>query len=138
MASSRDAAINVEGQAELRKALAAIDRGFGREINQAIKHGLEKTVPVAAGLAPHKTGRLAASLKAGAAGNRSFIRSRLPYANVIHWGGNVPNQRSTSTRPKRHFEASLFAERAISSRAEQIVDEVGDQLDRLATRHGFK
>src|SRR3954471_18933800 len=79
----------VQGLRELRRDLKAVERELPRELTKTMKRAAEPVARHAAELAPRKSGALARSITAGAAGTKASIRSRLPYANVQAWGGTT-------------------------------------------------
>lgn len=84
-------------------------------------------------LAKRKTGTLAGSFKAGAAGNSAFVRSRVPYAGVQEFGGVIrPKGTPITIRPQPAVT------RALASKEEAIVDKVADAIDSVALRHGWR
>lgn len=122
-----------EGIKELRRDLKAIDKALPRELTKALKTAAEEVLPIARALAPRRSGRLAASLRASGASNRASIRSKLPYANAVHWGTGA-----RIGKPGPHnIAASKFVVRAVDQRRDQVVDTLGDAIDDLAKRHGF-
>lgn len=132
MAEQIDVAVRIEGYSQFRRDLRAIDRDLDKDLRASLKKAVEREVlPAAKALTPVRTGKLRESLKARASGNRVAVDSRLPYANVQHWGGNVGRGKAT------HVRGTLFASRAVDARQEKIVDVVGDGIEDLARRHGF-
>ena len=72
-------------------ALAGLRRGRA-QINTAARRGLREavkaeTLPIARELAPRKSGRFAASIRAGAISRGAFIQSRDPRAGLLEYGG---------------------------------------------------
>lgn len=129
----RDVAVRIEGLTQYRRDLSKLDRTVSRELGKDIKKAAERTVlPLARELAPTRSGRLAASLKVGSQVSRAFIRSPLPYANAQHWGGRVGRHKATRIR------ATEFASRAIETRKDAVVEEIGDAFDDHARRNGWR
>jgi hypothetical protein len=82
---ARGPQVRVEGARELRRTLRAAGDKLGdlKAVHQKVG-GI--VVARATGTAPRRTGRLAASVRAGRLASGVAVRSRLPYANPIHWG----------------------------------------------------
>jgi hypothetical protein len=117
--------VTTEGIRDLQRDLRAIDRKLPREIDEALTKAVADVVlPRARQLAPRRSGRLAASLRAGP---DASVRSDLPYAGPIHWGW-----------PARGIRAGLFAQRAFEERLDEAVDRLGDAVEDLAARNGFR
>lgn len=128
-----DVQVHTQGLRDLRKDLKAIERTLPRELTHALKEAAEEVIPTARGLAPKRSGRLAASLKASAAGTKASIRSRLPYANAVHWGTGARRG-----KPGPHNIApSKFITRAVDIKKDAVVDTLADAIEDLAKRHGF-
>ncbi len=66
-------------------------------------------------------------------GNIAGVRSRLPYAGVIEYGGTI-RPRGVPIEFRRYQPVS----RAIERNADQIAEELGDRIEDLTRRHGFK
>lgn len=127
-----DVTIKVHGLTELRRDLKAMERTLPRELTKMLREAIKPALPPARSGAPHRSGALAGSMRVGAAGSKAFLRSRLPYAAVIHWGGVV--------RPMGvpiRFKSRPFASEAIESKADEIVGKLGDEFDHFASRHGW-
>lgn len=124
-------AIRTEGIKELRKDLKALGKAEPKELTKALKAAGELVLPAARALAPRQSGRLAASLRASGASNRVSIRSKLPYANAVHWGGTVGRQKTS------YIKASHFVLRAVDTKTDEIVNTIGDSIEELARRHGW-
>lgn len=118
--------VRIDGLAALRRDFRQIDRAANRTVNQGLREAMAPTAAKAAALAPHRTGRLARSLRPFATARGAGVRSRLVYAPVIHWGW-----------PKHHIEASEFITKAVESEEGLIVDRVDRAFDRLVSRNGF-
>lgn len=147
-----DPVVSVTGLRELRRDIRAIDKGLGRELNKGLREAVRPVVREAAVLAPRKTGALAASLRPYAAGASVGVRSRLPYANVIHWGGTtgkghsqsragsvVLRRRSHSLADGRTIEGyNPFIWKAAARNMDRFIDDLGDAIEGMAGRHGWR
>ena len=125
-------AVRVEGLAELRKDLRAMQPDARREVTKALKEGAQLVARAARPLAARRSGALAGSFRPGAAGNTAYVRSRLPYAAVQEFGGVI--------RPKGgvvNIEPHPAATQALHDKEEQIVDRIGDAIETVARRHGW-
>lgn len=125
--ASRSPGVHVLGLDELRRDLRAVDRGATKAVNAGLRGAMVPVAARAATLAPRRSGKLARSLRPFATARGAGVRSRLPYAAPIQWGW-----------PKHHIKPSLFITRAVEGQESEIVDAVGDALEHLAGRHGFK
>ena len=104
-----------------------------REITKKLKVGAAIVATAARPLARRKTGKLAAGYRPGASGNSAFVRNRVPYAGVHEFGGTIA-PKGTAFQIKAHPAAS----RALELNADRIVDSIGDGLDEVAARHGWR
>lgn len=129
MAARDDVAVRVEGLKTLRSDLRAISKAAPREVGKATKDAATKRiVPTARREAPKgATGRLAARTVAAARGDKTLIRNPLPYANPIHWGW-----------PKRAIKPRTFITAAVEEESEAWAEDIGDALEQVARKHGFK
>lgn len=136
---ARGPAVVVDGLKEARRDIRTIDRKLNRELGRDIKQAVERELlPTARRLAPKRTGALAGSIRVSSDMRGATIRSRLPYANVIHWGGSVPSKRSTSRRPKRRFKRTLFLVRAAQQEGPEVEEGIAKAMDGFLRRNGFK
>lgn len=104
-----------------------------REVTRALKEGASVVATTARPLAPRRSGELAASYRAGAAGNSAFVRSRLPYAGVQEFGGVIrPKGTPITIRPQQAVT------RALSSKEDSIVEKVADALDDVFRAAGWR
>lgn len=127
---AKNQTVQIEGLTELRRDLKAIDKKLPRELTKAQRKALESTAKKAAALAPKRTGKLAASIRPFATAKTAGLRSRLPYAAVIHWGSRSSNPAEIKGRP--------FASKAVEADLDRVVEAMGDAVDDLARRHGFR
>lgn len=134
------ASVRVEGLKELRRDLRLIEKDLPRDLGRTMKTAVEPVASKAAGLAPVLTGRLARSVKPSAQGTNAAIRSRLPYANVIAWGGTTGrgHKPGAAGSGSVKVKASRFPEKAAEAEAETFLQRLADGIDGLLTKHGFK
>ena len=126
-------AVRVEGLAALQKDLRQMQPAAKREVTKALKEGAKVVAAASGPLAARRSGKLAGSFRAGAAGNAAFVRSRLPYAAVQEFGGVI--------RPKGApvvIKAHPAATRALKANEDSIVEKVGDAIDDVAGRFGWR
>lgn len=135
--AAAEGAVQVEGLNDLRKALKTTDAELATELRLVLKGAAEIVAVRARSLAPHRSGALAASIKAGTSGSSALVRSNLPYANVIHWGGTTGPGHSRGHAGATTIKPSLFISHAIEQTDRAVVDEVQAGLDRLITRAGW-
>jgi hypothetical protein len=93
-----DPQIQLQGWADFRRDLKAIDRDFPKEANRVLKAAVGEVAVEAAVTAPRRTGRLSRSYRPFTRGMIAGVRSTLPYAPVIEYGGT---SRSRSARRSR-------------------------------------
>jgi phage gpG-like protein len=124
--------VHVDGIREMQRELRRVDPEIARELRPALKTAADVALPAARALAPRRTGRLAASLRASVSGSTARIRSPLPYAGVQHWGGTI-RPRGTPILIRR----TEFISRAVARNEERIVDELGDAIDTVLRRHNL-
>ena len=83
-----DVSAKVEGLKNLRRSIRQAG-GDTKDLRAANLAAAKTLVPIAAALAPKRTGKLSASIRAGATQKAGMVRAgrkTLPYAGVIHWG----------------------------------------------------
>src|SRR5436190_13452137 len=121
---ARDTAVRVEGLAELRRDLRRMQPDTLKEVREVLKHSAEIVAANARTRAPRQTGKLAASIRAGTAGNSAVVRSRLPYAAVHEFGGTIRPKGAPILIKRREMVTG-----ALASRTEAIVDALADGID---------
>jgi phage gpG-like protein len=127
-----DVAIRVDGLRELHAALRNTDREAAKALRAELKAVAASVATEAASLAPRRTGRLAASIRPYATGNRAGVRSSLPYAGVVHWGGTIRPKGTPITFPARPFIAD-----AMDRKADEAATQIAAVLDGAIRRAGW-
>lgn len=137
--------IEVAGLKDFRDGLRLMGPEYVKELRLELKQAgdvirtaAETNAPVGSRPKPAGVKHLRDTIKTRVNGDRVSIFSSSPYANVIHWGGNVPSARSASGRPKRRFNASKFIVKAVDAHSEQFQQDLLKAVDNVARRHGWK
>ena len=87
-AAGGNGSIQLKGASELARGLKKAGADM-KDLRQVNKEAAQIVVPEAKSLAPHKSGKLAASVRAGATQKAGVVRAgskRVPYAGVINYG----------------------------------------------------
>lgn len=120
------ATIRVDGLDELVRGLKRFSPELAAELKSANRSIAESVVPVAKGKAPVRSGRLAASVRAGATAKTGVVRAgsaRVPYVGVIHFGS-----------PKRGIAPRPFLYDALDDRRAEIIAEYERRVAKLVER----
>lgn len=125
--------VKIEGLRELRRVLRQTDAESARALQAGLKDAAGVVAADAAAHAPRRSGALAASIRPYAAGNKAGIRSRLPYAGVVHFGGTIKPRGVPIT-----FKPRPFITDAIDRKSDAIVARVAVALDAAVRRAGWK
>ena len=134
----------VEGLSDLLRDLRAIDKAIPREVRRELVKVAKPLAVRAGSLAPRGTRRLqkgrrqrlGGSLRPATRGDRVVIRSPLPYAKIVHWGGRRP----ADTRNREKWIAIAgrpFVAKALDGMQREIFDDLADAVDGVLARHGF-
>lgn len=139
MATPGGARVGVKGLTDLRRDLRKVEQQLPRQLTQTMKEAAEPVARKSAALAPRRTGKLAASIKAGARGTTASVRSRLPYANVIAWGGTTGRGHKPGVGGSGSVKiaASRFPEKAADAEGEGFMGRLADGIEQLLGRNGF-
>jgi len=124
--------VQVKGLADLRRDLRRLDQEALKEIRGALKDAADVVARDAATLAPRRTGRLAASYRPFTSGNVAGVRSRLPYAGVIEFGGTI-RPRGVPIEIRRYEPVT----RAVERQRDRVVEQVADGIEAAAKRTGW-
>jgi phage gpG-like protein len=125
-------AVTTKGLGELRRDLRRLEPLVDRELRDALREAGEKVAITAGALAPRRSGALAHSIRPFVSGARVSIGSTLPYAGVVHWGGTIRPRGVPIT-----FKPTEFVTRAAEDHADELVDDIGDGVERAARRAGW-
>lgn len=109
-----------------------LDRGALDNVRETLKDAAGIAAETARLLAPGRTGALAESYRAFTRGNVAGVRSPLPYAGVIEYGGTI-SPRGVPILIQRQAPIT----RAIERERDAIVERLGDGIEEAARRAGF-
>lgn len=124
--------VDVDGLRALRRDLKRLDKELPKALNKEIKEAVGKVAIEAAATAPRKSGALARSYRPFTRGNIAGVRSPLPYAGVIEYGGTISPKGTPITI--RKYEPVT---RAVERRRDEIVEDVGDAIEHASRRAGW-
>lgn len=131
--------VAVEGLRAFQADVRKVQPELRREVPRALKQATERVVlPVSKALTPKRTGRLAASERVSARQTTVSITSRLPYANVQHWGGTTGRGHTRSHPGATRVKKTLFAVRAVERTSFVLVEEIGRELEATFRRNGWR
>jgi HK97 gp10 family phage protein len=127
--------VHIVGLRELRAALRAIDPKLQREVNRALRDAVTPMASEARREAPKRRGVLARSVRAGATAKGAFIGARAPHAGIHEFGGTI---RFLTRRAQIRIKAQPYLRPAVSRGTDDAIDRIGDAIDELTARHGFR
>lgn len=122
IAAGGNTAIQVKGARELAKALRQAGADM-QDLKDANRRAADIVAPAAKAKAPRRTGRLAASVRAGATQKAGVVRAgrkSVPYAGSINYGW-----------PKRHIKATLFINKAAKATEPQWTEAYRAAVERI-------
>lgn len=130
--SSKDTtagAAQIEGLREVQKALADLSDDLKNEMKPTHLEAAKIVAEAARPLAPVRTGRLAASIRASAVRTGGRVRlggSAVPYAGPIHFGW-----------PARRITPQPFVYEALDPRRDEVAAVYADRLNDLIVKYGI-
>lgn len=122
--------VEVKGLQQFRRDVRRMDKEVGKELQRDLRAIASGVAREAGALAPRQTGTLAASYRGSARGTRGIVRSPLVYARFIEYGFH-PRGGDT------FVEGTNPIGRALERREDAIVEQLGDAIDRAASRLGW-
>ena len=136
--------VAIPGLARFRADLRAVNRQFPAQFRKAEAEAAKIIAEEARGRAPHGTRplpanrkvRLADAIRPIPSGNSFYVgatAARAPHANVNHWGGTI-HPRGVPI----HFKRRPFVIEAFDAKRDRFVDLLAEEIDNLASRHGWR
>ena len=119
----------IEGLREVQKALRDLSDDLKDAMKPTHKKAAEIVVDGAKRIAPVRTGRLAASIRAAAVRTGGRVRvgsSAVPYAGPIHFGW-----------PARRITPQPFVYEALDPRRAEVAAVYADRLNQLIVQYGI-
>jgi hypothetical protein len=124
--------IDVQGIREFRRDLKRLQPDIDRELRGEIREAGGVILVRARTLAPRLTGELARSLRLSVTQRGVSIYSPLPQAPVLHWGGTIEPRGAPITFPRTEFISQ-----AVEDRADELLDDISDGVERAALKAGW-
>lgn len=128
-ADTRMGKSEIEGLREVQKALRDLSDDLKDAMKPTHKKAAEIVVDGAKRIAPVRTGRLAASIRAAAVRTGGRVRvgsSAVPYAGPIHFGW-----------PARRITPQPFVYEALDPRRAEVAAVYADRLNQLIVQYGI-
>jgi hypothetical protein len=125
IAAGGNGSIQLKGARELARGLKQAGADL-KDLRQVNKDAAQIVVPEAKSLAPHRSGKLAASVRAGATQKAGVVRvgsKRVPYAGPINYGW-----------PKHNIKPTMFANRAAKNTEPQWTKLYADAVQKIINR----
>lgn len=122
-------AARIEGLREVQKALSDLSGDLKNEMKSTHLKAAEIVVDGAKRIAPVRTGRLAASIRAAAVRTGGRVRvgsSAVPYAGPIHFGW-----------PARRIKPQPFVYDALDPRRAEVANVYADRINHLIVQYGI-
>ena len=126
---TRMGAAQIEGLREVQKALRDVGNNLLNEMKPTHLKAAEAIVPAAKQLAPVRTGRMAASIRAAAVRTGGRVRvgsSGVPYAGPIHFGW-----------PARRITPQPFVYEALDPRRDEVAAIYAERLNDMIVKYGI-
>ncbi len=133
------AEVNIEGLTAFRRDLRRLYPEINKQLNRDLKVAAGPILAAAKSKAPYRSGRLAGSIRVSSQQRGVSIRSALPYANVIHWGGSTGrgHREGVAWSGSVKIAPSYFLTDAVRDKERYIVDKMGDMIEHAALRTGW-
>jgi hypothetical protein len=133
MAAGGEFHVRTDSLREFRRDLRRLSPELDKELRQEMRDVVGKVAAQAALLAPRRTGTLARSYRPFVTQRSAGIRSALPYAPVIEYGGTIAPRGVDIT-----FRRSEPVTRAVMRETDQIVESFSDAVERAADQTGWR
>lgn len=125
--------VEIQGLRQLRRDLKRLEPEVDRELRKDLKAAGEKVARDARSRAPKVTGEYARSIRVYVTAKGVAIGSNLPQSKVLHWGGTIrPRGVPITFRPRP------VVQDAVDRRENEIVEDLGDAVDRAARKVGWR
>lgn len=123
--------IEVKGLKDLRRDLRKVDKEAVKEVRVVIRDAARIVASEAAALAPRgRSGKLAASYRGTTSGTKGIVRNRQVYSRFIEFGFH-PGGGRTFVPGKEPIG------RALENRRDDVIEALGDGIDKAARSSGW-
>lgn len=126
-----DVKIQAQDLATFRRDVRRADKEIGKQLQRELREVSKRVAEEAGNIAPRRTGALAGSYRGTARRTLGIVRSTNPVARFVEFGFH-PRGGETfveGVNPIGH---------AVEQQEDQIVDGIGDAVDRAATALGWR
>jgi hypothetical protein len=130
---SRRFDIDTAGLRDFRRDLKRLSPELDKQLRGQLRRAVVRVVTRARTNAPKVSGDLARSYRPFVTQRAAGIRSRLPYAPIIEYGGTIAPRGESFT-----IDEQLPVTRAVLGEKERVVEDFGDAVDRAARTAGWK
>lgn len=131
--AGKDVQVHTGGLTDFRRDLERVEPELDRELRKELRRSVIAVAATAAQIAPKVSGTLARSYRPFVLQKSAGIRSNVPYAPVIEYGGSI-SPRGTEIR----FAQRLPVTTAVERHADRVVDQFGDAVETAARRAGWR
>jgi hypothetical protein len=127
------AAVDARGVREFRRELKRFDPELEKELKGEFRDAAARAAAEAGGLVNSRSGALARSYRPFVTARATGIRSSLPYAGVYEYGGTI-----TPRGVPILFARSEPVTRAVERKADAVLQEAGNAVERAARKAGWR
>jgi phage gpG-like protein len=117
--------VSTDGLRDFRRDLRRLEPEVDKELRKELRQAVAVIAARAAQIAPRQSGALARSYRPFVTQRSAGIRSALPYAPVIEYGGTI-SPRGAEIR----FAQRLPVTTAVEQYADRLVEEFSDAVER--------
>ena len=132
MANGRDAGVEIKGLRDFRRDLKRLEPEVEKELKADFREISRTILGLALAGTPRDSGDLARSLRTFVTARGAGIRSRLDYANVVHWGGTIQPRGTPIV-----FERTEFLTRPLQQEEDRVMNDAEQAIDRAARKTGW-
>lgn len=132
-------AIQVDGLKEFRAGLKRIDSELPKELRQEFLAIGRRVADDARSDVPRRSGRAAASIKAGVSGNNAYVqggKKTVPYYGWLDFGGQLPSKASGkhARTVRKRLKEGRYLYPAITRNRAGIIRGATEALDRTTKK----
>jgi len=131
--ADREFAVRTKGLGALNRSLGKISKDLKKESVGHLRSIAREVRDEAKPLTPVRSGALRSSLRYQASARGASVSSALPYAGLVEHGGTISPRGTPIT-----FQSARMLGRAVQQNTDNIEEQLGDLLDQIGRRNGFR